>query len=138
MGCNSKFLTLHLTVSRNHVISFWQNYLSTNVCVICDRSWFILIFLGMGNPIRIIIFIQFKFMSCVILFKVLCAPADTRLECIIWSHDSLFFLSSGLFCLSSDKCLYDDISHFPSGSLHTMLGQYQCWAQAIFPEPICH
>ena len=33
---------------------------------------------------------------------------------IIWSYDSLFFLSSGLFTSSSVKCLYDDLyTHLP-------------------------
>ena len=39
---------------------------------------------------------------------------DPSLEYIIWSYDSLFFLSSGLFTSSSVKCLYDDLyTHLP-------------------------
>ena len=39
---------------------------------------------------------------------------DASLEYIIWSYDSLFFLSSGLLSSSSVKCLYDDLyTHLP-------------------------
>ena len=39
---------------------------------------------------------------------------DPSLEYFIWSYDSLFFLSSGLFISSSVRCLYDDLyTHLP-------------------------
>ena len=39
---------------------------------------------------------------------------DPSFESINWSYDSLYFFSSGLFCSSSVKCLYDDLyTHLP-------------------------